>query len=157
MNWWKSKFKKKFIKELEEYFNVESNFFLNEEIEWNNYSKVIPKEFASNLPTIQWFCYKIWIHRDTFYEWLKQAEDEKYIKEDKEDKKKLSDTYKKAKENEENIWLQNSLKGLYSPAFAIFLWKNVFGYKDKTEQEITWNLSVKNILDDISNKWLEEK
>ena len=157
MNWWKSKFKKKFIKELEEHFNVESNFILEETIEWNTYSKVIPKEFASNLPTIQWFCYKIWIHRDTFYQWLKDAEDENYKWEDKEDKKKLSDTYKKAKENQENIWLQNSLKGLYSPVFAIFLWKNVFGYKDKTEQEITWNLSVKNILDDISNKWLEEK
>lgn len=142
MNWWKSKFKKKFIKELEEYFNIKPNFILNEEIEWNTYSKVIPKEFASNLPTIQWFCYKIWIHRDTFYEWLKQAEDEKYTKEDKEDKKKLSDTYKKAKENQENIWLQNSLKGLYSPVFAIFLWKNVFGYNDKIEQEITWNFSL---------------
>lgn len=140
MNWWKSKFKKKFIKELEEHFNVESNFILNEEIEWNTYSKVIPKEFASNLPTIQWFCYKIWIHRDTFHEWLKQAEDEKYTKDDKEDKKKLSDAYKKAKENQENIWLQNSLKGLYSPAFAIFLWKNVFWYKDKTETESTLNM-----------------
>jgi len=142
MNWWKSKFKKKFIKELEEHFNVESNFILNEEIEWNTYSKVIPKEFASNLPTIQWFCYRIWIHRDTFYQWLKDAEDENYKWEDKEDKKKLSDTYKKAKENQENIWLQNSLKGLYSPVFAIFLWKNVFGYNDKIEQEITWNFSL---------------
>lgn len=140
MNWWKSKFKKKFIKELEEHFNVESNFILNEEIEWNTYSKVIPKEFASNLPTIQWFCYRIWIHRDTFHEWLKQAEDEKYTKDDKEDKKKLSDAYKKAKENQESIWLQNSLKWLYSPAFAIFLWKNVFWYKDKIETESTLNM-----------------
>ena len=144
MNWWKSKFKKKFIKELEEHFNVESNFILNEEIEWNTYSKVIPKEFASNLPTIQWFCYKIWIHRDTFHEWLKQAEDEKYTKDDKEDKKKLSDTYKKAKENQENIWLQNSLKWLYSPAFAIFLWKNVFWYKDKTETESAIEIKIEN-------------
>ena len=142
MNWWKSKFKKKFIKELEEYFNVSSNFILEETIEWTSYTKISPKEFASNLPTIQWFCYKIWIHRDTFYEWLKQAEDKEYTKNDKEDKKKLSDTYKKARENQENIWLQNSLKGLYSPVFAIFLWKNVFGYKDKIEQEITWNFSL---------------
>ena len=140
MNWWKSKFKKKFIKELEEYFNVSSNFILEETIEWTSYTKIKPTEFASNLPTIQWFCYKIWIHRDTFYQWLKDAEDENYKWEDKEDKKKLSDTYKKAKENQENIWLQNSLKWLYSPAFAIFLWKNVFWYKDKTETESTLNM-----------------
>ncbi|PZM81824.1 hypothetical protein DLH72_04990 [Candidatus Gracilibacteria bacterium] len=142
MNGGKSKFKKKFIKELEEYFNIGSNFLKEEIIEGTTYTKITPKEFASNLPTLQGFCYKIGIHRDTFYLWLKQAEDDNYIEEDKEDKKKLSDTYKKAKENQENIWLQNSLKGLYSPAFAIFLGKNVFGYKDKTEQEITGNFSL---------------
>ena len=140
MSWGKVKFKKKFIKELEDYFNVEANRVVEEIIEGNNYTKTSYKEFSSNLPTIQQFCYKIWIHRDTFHEWLKQAEDEKYTKDDKEDKKKLSDAYKKAKENQENIWLQNSLKGLYSPAFAIFLWKNVFWYKDKTETESTLNM-----------------
>lgn len=140
MSWRKVKFKKKFIKELEDYFNIEANRVVEEIIEGSNYTKTCYKEYSSNLPTIQWFCYKIWIHRDTFHEWLKQAEDEKYTKDDKEDKKKLSDTYKKAKENQENIWLQNSLKGLYSPAFAIFLWKNVFWYRDKTETESTLNM-----------------
>ncbi|ATU04898.1 hypothetical protein BKN14_00370 [Candidatus Gracilibacteria bacterium HOT-871] len=144
MNGGKSKFKKKFIKELEEYFNVSSNFILEETIEGTSYTKIKPTEFASNLPTIQGFCYKIGIHRDTFYEWLKQAEDKEYTKNDKEDKKKLSDTYKKAKENQENIWLQNSLKGLYSPAFAIFLGKNVFGYKDKTETESAIEIKIEN-------------
>lgn len=139
--WWRpTKFKKKFIKELEEYFNVESNFIVNEEIETSSYTKKIPKEFAANLPTVQGFCYKIWICSDTFYEWLKQAENKEYKQDDKDLKKKFSDTYKKAKENQENIWLQNSLKWLYSPAFAIFLWKNVFGYKDKTENETTLNM-----------------
>ena len=124
MSWGKVKFKKKFIKELEDYFNIEANRVVEEIIEGNNYTKTSYKEF----------------HRDTFYQWLKDAEDENYKWEDKEDKKKLSDTYKIAKENQESIWLQNSLKWLYSPAFAIFLWKNVFWYKDKTETESTLNM-----------------
>jgi len=140
MSWGKVKFKKKFIKELEDYFNVEANHVVEEIIEGSNYTKTSYKEFSSNLPTIQQFCYRIWIHRDTFYQWLKDAEDENYKWEDKEDKKKLSDTYKIAKENQESIWLQNSLKWLYSPSFAIFLWKNVFWYKDKTETESTLNM-----------------
>ena len=140
MSWRKVKFKKKFIKELEDYFNVEANRVVEEIIEGNNYTKTSYKEFSSNLPTIQQFCYRIWIHRDTFYQWLKDAEDENYKWEDKEDKKKLSDTYKIAKENQESIWLQNSLKWLYSPSFAIFLWKNVFWYKDNSETESTLNM-----------------
>ena len=43
------------------------------------------------------------------------------------------DAYKKAKQLQEEIWIQNSLKGLYSTAFTIFLGKNVFGWTDKIE------------------------
>ena len=131
MSWRKVKFKKKFIKELEDYFNIEANRVVEEIIEGSNYTKTCYKEYSSNLPTIQQFCYRIWIHRDTFYQWLKDAEDE---------------NYKIAKENQENIWLQNSLKWLYSPAFAIFLWKNVFWYKDKTETE---SINMQNITIEI--------
>lgn len=128
--WWRpTKFKKEFIEELRIFFDKKPT---KKDDYWNT--------VINELSTVQGFCYKIWICRDTFYQWLKDAENDNYIDKDKKDKIKLSDTYKKAKENQENIWLQNSLSWRYSSPFAIFLWKNVFGYKDKTENETTLNM-----------------
>jgi len=143
--WVHTKFKKEYIDQLKEYFDVESNRM--EEIVTtgkNEFEKIEPKEFANNLPTQQGFCYKIKIHRDTFNHWCNQAKDPKYIWEDKEDKKLFSDTYRMCKENQEKIWLENSLKWLYNWQFAIFIWKNVFWYKDKIETDVKHSWEIKN-------------
>lgn len=140
-------FDKSLIQEMEEYFDIDSNFFKEIVTTWkNDYEKIEHKEFASNLPTIQWFCRKIWINRDTFYSWLKEADSDDYKNADKVDKKKFSDTYKKCKEMQEAIWIENSLKWLYSPAFAIFLWKNVFWWKDKSEVETSWETTTRVVV-----------
>ena len=102
------------------------------------------KEFASNLPTFQKYCYNIWITRETLSQWVKQGKNPKYNEEDKELKRQFSDAYTHAKQNQESIWLENSLKSLYNPQFAIFLWKNVFWYKDKVEQKVEHSWEIKN-------------
>lgn len=45
--------------------------------------------------------------------------------------------YKEAKALQENMWVNNSLRGLYSGAFTIFAGKNMFGWRDKQEIDHT--------------------
>lgn len=153
--WWRpNNFKKEYIKILEDYFDIESNELKEVITTWkNDYQKIDYKEFASNLPTIQWFCKLIKINRSTFYNWLQLADNEEYKEKDKEDLKNFSNTYKMCQEIQEAIWQENSLKWLYNPAFAIFLWKNVFNRKDKTEVETTlsWELKTTSAVDKMNS------
>ena len=145
--WWQpSKFKTKYTKQLLDYFNIEANFIKEIITTWkNDYTKTDYKEFANSLPTIQWFCRKILIDRETLYNrintWKKWKErlldnwetiiyfDPDYVE--------FFNTYKVCKEIQEQIWAENSLKWLYNPSFAIFFWKNIMKRKDKIETEWT--------------------
>ena len=80
------------------------------------------REVANSLPTIEGFCKLINVSKNTLHEWLKD-----------DSKVELQDAYKKAKDMQEAVWQENSLKGLYNPIFTIFMGKNVFGWKDKQE------------------------
>ena len=143
--WRPSEFKEEYTKKLEEFFNIDASFFKDIVTTGKNeYEKIEPKEFASNLPTLQKFAYDIKVNRDTILEWSNQGKDPKYDKEDKELKQDFSVAYTRAKDIQESIWLENSLKSLYNPQFAIFLWKNVFGYKDKTETDVKHSWEIKN-------------
>lgn len=116
-----SKYKKIYCEELLEMFNVEPT---KEVIETYTYkdgsTKDIIKVVPIELPTLMDFAKKIKVNRDTLYEWAEKH-------------KEFSDTLKKVKELQENIWQKNSLLGLYNPTFAIFMGKNVYGWKDKQE------------------------
>lgn len=79
-------------------------------------------QVASDFPTIQGFCFSIDIVKDTLHEWIAKYPE-------------FADAYKRAKELQENLWVQNSIKGLYNPAFTIFTGKNIFGWRDKQEVE----------------------
>ena len=70
--------------------------------------------------------------------WVNEWKNEDYKGVDKENKLEFSNTYNVCKEIQEQIWQENSLKWLYNAQFAIFMWKNVFDWKDKTQQELTW-------------------
>lgn len=112
-----------------EYFDRPANFM--EKVE--TATKTDWKEFASNLPTLQWFCAKIKIDRDIFNAWINDALNDDYKGEDREEKIEFYNTYKKCLEMQESIWIENSLKGLYSTSFSTFVGKNIFGWKDKSE------------------------
>lgn len=151
--WRPSKFKVELIQKLKDYFCIESNEFKDIVTTGKNkYKRTEHKEFASNLPTIQWFCADNWISRQIFHNWLGEARSWvkikkkgwwSYIRKDS-NKVKFLDTYTHVKEFQERIWIENSLKWLYNPQFAIFMWKNVFWWKDKTEVDNnhSWTLTI---------------
>ena len=124
-----NKFKKSYIKEMQDYFNIESSFF--EKLETATKKKL--KEYASNLPTLQGFLSIIKVDRDIFVSWLKEALDDSYLENDKNDKIELLDTFKKCREISEHIWITNSLKWLYSSSFANLVGKNIFWWNDRVE------------------------
>ena len=130
-----TKYKKKYCKEIIEYFEVEST---KTEYEKEYYSdgdikKVKPIVTANDIPTFQGFAHKIGVNMDTLTEWNSVHEE-------------FSVAYKKAKELQEKIWLENSMCGRYSPQFAIFFGKNCLGYKDKQEVEHSGTLKLEDVL-----------
>lgn len=81
----------------------------------------------AELPTLAGFACEVGVHRDTLNEWQRQHPE-------------FSDAVKRAKEEQERILVANGLCGLYEGPFAIFTAKNVIGWRDKVEQEISGKL-----------------
>ena len=78
------------------------------------------------------FACNIGVTRDTLYEWSTAKNDDESLK-----YPEFSYAYKKAKEYQEANLVEGTLSGAYQQAFAIFTAKNVLGWRDKTEQELT--------------------
>ena len=98
--------------------------------------------FASVFPTLERFCHKIGIHKDTLIEWATATNEDWTLKHPE-----FSDAYKRAKQIQEAILVENALAGNYNPNFSVFVAKNAFGWKDKSEVDnnIKWELKVNNL------------
>jgi hypothetical protein len=83
-------------------------------------------------PTLAGFAASIGVTRDTLHEWANAKTEEGTLKHPE-----FSDAYKRAKEMQEQNLVIGALTGAYNASFAIFTAKNVLGWRDKTEQEIT--------------------
>ena len=84
---------------------------------------------ANDLPTIEGFCKSLKISRETFYHWAGLFPS-------------FADSHKKAQAMQQAIWQQNTMRGRYSQPFAIFFGKNVYGWKDKEDQQITGDITL---------------
>ena len=130
-----TKYDVKYCDEILEFFDVDKTRTILEKFFYKNGDeKEKEVEVANELPTIQAFCHKIGINKSTLHEWVKKHEE-------------FSNAYKRARDLQEDMWLTNSLKGLYPGAFTIFAGKNMFGWRDKQELDAT----VQNVkpIDDI--------
>lgn len=87
---------------------------------------------ASKFPTLARFATIIGVTRDTLYEWSTAKNEDESLK-----YPNFSYAYKRAKEYQEAILVEGALAGAYQANFSIFTAKNVLGWRDKTEQEIT--------------------
>jgi hypothetical protein len=76
------------------------------------------------LPTFEGFAIKIGVHRETLLNWVESNPD-------------FFDAYKRAKDMQKEILIQNGLVGAYDKTFAIFTAKNVTDMRDKQDSEIT--------------------
>lgn len=91
-------------------------------------SEVVPVKF----PTLARFAVMIGVTRDTLYEWATAKNEDNSLKHPD-----FSYAYKKAKEYQEAILVEGALAGAFQANFSIFTAKNVLGWRDKVEQEIT--------------------
>lgn len=86
---------------------------------------------GNELPTLLGFAISLGVTRTTLNEWAAADHEEDYPG--------FSKAYARAKEYSEEFLAQNAMTGVYNPQFAMFMGKNMFGWKDKTEVDQTLN------------------
>ena len=91
-------------------------------------SEIVPNKF----PTLARFANIIGVTRDTLYEWSTAKNEDESLK-----YPDFSYAYKKAKEYQEAILVEGAMANAFHANFAIFTAKNVLGWRDKHETEIT--------------------
>jgi len=91
-------------------------------------SEVVPVKF----PTLARFAVMIGVTRETLHDWATSKNEDESLK-----YPDFSYAYKKAKEYQEAILVEGALAGAFQANFSIFTAKNVLGWRDKVEQEIT--------------------
>jgi len=91
-------------------------------------SEVVPTKF----PTLARFATMIGVTRDTLYEWSVATNEDGSLKHSD-----FSYAYKRAKEYQEAILVEGAMAGAFQSNFSIFTAKNVLGWRDKIDQEIT--------------------
>lgn len=94
----------------------------------NETTQVLPGLF----PTLARFATNIGVCRDTLHDWATAKNLDGTQKHPK-----FSDAYKRAKDLQEANLVEGTIVGAYNSTFAIFTAKNVLGWRDKIEQEIT--------------------
>lgn len=120
-----SKYNSKYCKDIIDFFDIEPHFETPVTITYKDgTTKEEVKLMPSDLPTLAGFAVKLGVSRDTLNEWSNKH-------------KEFSDAIKRAKECQEHILATNGLQGLYAQPFAIFTAKNVLGWRDKSDTDIT--------------------
>jgi hypothetical protein len=120
-----SKYKPRYCKEIVQYFDVDPIIYKDITVadkNGNSIEKTV--EESVQIPMIYKFAKHIGISMPTMYEWC-----EKYPE--------FKEAYEMAKQMQLNVLVQNALRGNYNAFFSFQMAKNMFGWRDKVEQEIT--------------------
>lgn len=129
-----SGYKPEYVDKLIAFFDV-SPTISKEKISVNRRTgeaQVTEEKEAIDLPTFERFAHSIGTSHKTLLEW-------------KERFPVFRKAYERAKELQQDVWQTNTLHNRYNSAFAIFMGKNVFGWKDKSEETINVNFSLKEL------------
>lgn len=118
-----------FADQLIEYFNAPpTREVVVKDKQGNETTQVLPGVF----PTLARFAANIGVCRDTLHDWATAKNPDGTQRHPK-----FSDAYKRAKALQEANLVEGTMAGAYNSTFAIFTAKNVLGWRDKVEQEIT--------------------
>lgn len=124
-----SLYKEEYAKELIEFFDVEPyEEKLLKDSRGGERVELVPGKF----PTLARFAIKLGVSRDTLYEWSTATDDEGNLKHPE-----FSYAYKRAKDFQESILVEGAMAGAFQANFSIFTAKNVLGWRDKVEQELS--------------------
>ena len=140
----KSLYEKKYCKAMIDYFDIEPfttidipHFGKDGMVKW-----VDKKRVTNKLPTMRNFAKHIGVNYSTVYKW-------------KKDFKEFSNTFKECKKIRKWFIIENGMNGLYNPAFAIFVAKNVTDMTDS--QELVQDIKVTNVADKDQQKKIAEE
>lgn len=124
-----STYKDEYAEELIRYFDTSVYTIIEKTDEKGNKST---EKVLNPFPTLARFATKIGVTRETLHEWatLKDANGELRYPE-------FAYAYKRAKDFQEALLVEGAIGGMYQANFSIFTAKNVLGWRDKSEQEIT--------------------
>lgn len=153
-----TKYKESYVDDLIAYFDREP--YERKTIKTTNSNGVqIVKDIieACDFPTLAGFAIKIGVHRETLNNWANERYDDDF--EDKSLAGKLKhpqffDAIKMAKEYQEHILVTNAIKDLYAQPFSIFASKNLIGWRDRSETDIT---SKGEKLESVNNRQIAEE
>lgn len=124
-----TKYKTRYVKEIVDYFNIEPTREITDLIRYKDGTeKESTKEVANSLPTLEGFAASIGVSVQILSDWAERNP-------------KFKHAIITAKAHQKNILIENGTKGLYNPAFTIFVAKNVTDMTDKSVIE-THNLNV---------------
>ncbi len=152
--WWgrPTKYKEEYCEQIIDYFEkcqaeimVDIKFFMpnknatistilnplneSETLDAWNVKEIAQKLVMQRFPTYVRFARSIGVNKTTLYEWATEN-------------KKFSNSMDICKDISEAILLENGLQWLYNPAFAQFLLKNNYWYKDQSEVKSLVNLGI---------------
>lgn len=112
-----------FPQKLLEYFDVEPYISITKKIITKNGDVLeVEEERANDMPTLAGFAVKLGFDRSTIWRWSKEYPE-------------FCNAYKRAIDFQENFLVINGLKGLITPAFAIFAAKNILKWRDRQPDE----------------------
>jgi len=124
-----SLYREEFADQLVEFFNISPTREVTVR-DKNGDEKV--QELPNKFPTLARFATIVGVTRETLHDWATSTNEDGELK-----YPEFSYAYKRAKDFQEAILVEGTMNGAYIPSFAIFTAKNVLGWRDKTEQEVT--------------------
>lgn len=130
-----SKYKPEYCEKILYFFTREYTREVTKIRETKNGAVEVTEEKPNPLPLFEKFAVEIGVHRETLLNWTTRHPE-------------FFDAYKKAKEIQLDMLLQNGLAGHYNSAFGIFALKNMFGWRDKQEIEQSGTVSINIDKDD---------
>ena len=119
-----TKYRQEYCADIIKFFNREPYDVLKDDgvVMTDKYGR--PVMMPCRFPTFEMFALSIGVHRETLINWCSAHEE-------------FFDAYKKAKDYQKEILIQNGLMGSYEKTFAIFTAKNVTDMNDKQQLDHT--------------------
>jgi len=122
-------YKEEYADDLIKFFDIEPySEITDKDGKGGERTRLMPNKF----PTLARFACNCGVTRDTLYEWATGKDENGELKHPN-----FSYAYKRAKEYQESLLVEGTMNGAYNAPFAIFSAKNILGWKDKHEQEVT--------------------
>lgn len=124
-----SSYKDEYVDELIRFFDI-SVYTIKTTYDKEGNEKT--EKVLNPFPTLARFATKIGVTRETLHDWATAKLPNGELKHPD-----FSYAYKRAKDYQEALLVEGAIGGMYQANFSIFTAKNVLGWRDKTEQEIT--------------------